>query len=129
MSCMEVRRVELYGQVVRRVALPHFLITETYYQPGMNLPSHGHNFSYLSFVLQGAYQEMCQQRREDCSAGSLIFHPGDEVHSNNFQSIESRCLNLHLTFDQNLVDVDFSKRKHSKNRITAVLTTKIYREI
>jgi AraC family transcriptional regulator len=126
---MEVRRAELHGQVLRKIDLPHFLITETLYQPGMHLPAHGHNYSYVSFVLEGAYQENHHHRSEDCSTGSLIFHPGDEIHSNNFQSVESRCLNLHLNFDETLVDVDFSKRKNSKSRLAVALTTKIYREI
>jgi AraC family transcriptional regulator len=126
---MEVRRAELYGQVLRRVDLPHFLITETLYEPGLHLPAHGHNHSYVSFVLQGAYQEIYYHRAEDCSTGSLIFHPGNEIHSNNFESMESRCLNLQHTFDETLIDVDFSKRKHNKNRLAAPLTTKIYREV
>ena len=126
---MQAQRSELYGKVLRKIDLPHFLITETRYEPGMHLPAHGHNCSYLSFVLQGAYQEIHQHRAEDCSAGSLIFHPRDEIHSNSFQSNESRCLNLHLSFDESLVDVDFSKRKHHKHRTAFALTTRIYREL
>ncbi len=126
---MQAQRSELFGHVLRKVDLPHFLITETRYEPDMQLPAHGHNCSYLSFVLQGAYQEIHHHRAEDCSAGSLIFHPADEIHSDSFHSVESRCLNLHLAFDETLVDVDFSKRQHHKNRSAFTLTTRIYREL
>ncbi|MCI0415451.1 AraC family transcriptional regulator [bacterium] len=126
---MHIQRGELHGQVVRQADLTHFLLTETRYEPDLHLPVHGHNSSYVSFVLQGAYEEIHHQQVEDCSTGSVIFHPADEIHSNNFQSIGSRCLNLHLNFDESVMDVDLSRRKHNRNRSAAGLTTRIYREL
>ena len=60
------------------------------------LPPHEHRKAYLSFVIEGEYDEMVGSLRVRCAASQVRFHPAGEIHSNAFERTGGRVLNLEL---------------------------------
>jgi AraC family transcriptional regulator len=60
------------------------------------LPPHEHGNAYLSFVLDGEYEERVGSRCVRCAPSHVRFHPAGEVHSNAFGRSGGRVLNLEL---------------------------------
>ena len=63
-----------------------FLISRNRYTPKLELNQHAHRRAYMSFVIDGTYDEVCGRRRTTCSRGTLVFHPCGEEHSDIFDS-------------------------------------------
>jgi AraC family transcriptional regulator len=128
---MEFYFNSLYGAVVRNSLVAGFTLTETIYTPSLQLPKHSHQLAYFCFVLQGSFTERYDKQSHTCRASTLIFHPADDVHSDQFHT-EARCFNI-------LMDVRWVQRvcQHSTilNKSTAwhggllaQLATRLYRE-
>ena len=122
-------RQELFGHVLRARDLSHFQLTETSYVAGTHLPQHRHSRSYFSLVLRGAYQEVHDRHTEDCFAGTVIFHPENEIHENVFPSAEATCLNLHPVFTGASMDLDLANRIYQNRGPAVALFQRIYREL
>ena len=58
---------------------------------------HQHETAYLSFLLAGAYLEFCGSRETTCSAGTVIWHPPNDVHGDRFHSTGGHLLNLEIS--------------------------------
>ncbi|HKR00535.1 MAG TPA: AraC family transcriptional regulator [Pyrinomonadaceae bacterium] len=106
-------------------------MTETLYAQSLKLPEHSHSSAYFCFVLQGSFTERQGRGLRTCGASTLIFHPADDAHSDQFHT-RARCFNLQL-------DVRWVERlrQHSTilNRpatwqggLLAQLAAKLYRE-
>jgi AraC family transcriptional regulator len=63
---------------------------------GEVLPPHEHRNAYLSFVIEGEYDEIVGSQRVRCAASHVRFHPAGEIHSNAFGRGGGRVLNLEL---------------------------------
>jgi AraC family transcriptional regulator len=86
----------LHGNIIKNTIIAGFALTETAYEPGLQIPAHRHDFAYFCFVLQGGFNEGYEKRNRSCYPFSLIFHQPQEAHSNNFYAA-TRCFNLQLS--------------------------------
>jgi AraC family transcriptional regulator len=92
---MSTRSASLYGELVKKGTIAGLALTETRYAKDLRLPKHSHDEAYFCFVLNGAYLEQYGRRSRACRPATLIFHPADEVHADQFQSA-ARCFNIQI---------------------------------
>jgi AraC family transcriptional regulator len=85
-----------YGRVLRARRVAGLTLTETTYPPSAVVPSHAHDSSRLCFVLEGGFAERAGGVSKRCGPGTLLFHPRDEPHAQQFDDTTSRCLAVHL---------------------------------
>jgi len=95
---MELRlcRGDYCGEVLSRREVGGFTLTETRYQPGVNVPTHSHENGYICFVRQGAYTESYGRHTRSCHPMTVAIHPSDEVHSERFLDSEARSFNIEV---------------------------------
>lgn len=67
--------------------------TQLAYPPRLRLPRHHHAGPYLCLVAAGGFEERTLQRREVCSAGTVIWNPNGE-HDDRFGEAGARCWNI-----------------------------------
>jgi AraC family transcriptional regulator len=85
----------LYGKVLRKNLVAGLTLTETSYAADLRLPKHAHDEAYFCFVLKGGYTENYGRRSRSCTPSTLIFHPSDEIHSDQFYAA-ARCFNIQM---------------------------------
>ncbi len=85
----------IYGHTLETVKLPNCVLTETLFPGGLHIPVHSHENSYLTFIIEGAYQENLGNVRDECAANTLRFLPAGAPHGDRFDS-RVRCLNVEL---------------------------------
>jgi AraC family transcriptional regulator len=86
----------LHGNIIKNKTISGFKLTETAYDAGLQIPAHSHDFAYFCFVLRGDFNERCERQTRACSPFSLIFHPPQETHSDEFYTA-AKCFNLQLS--------------------------------
>lgn len=92
---MTQRAEYLYGNVLRKNAIAGLTLTETSYTADLRLPKHAHEEAYFCFVLQGEYNENYGRHSRSCTPSTLIFHPSNETHSDQF-CVAARCFNIQM---------------------------------
>jgi AraC family transcriptional regulator len=85
----------LHGEVLRKNLVANLTLTETLYAADLKLPKHAHEEAYFCFVLQGQYTENYGRRSRSCTPSTLIFHPSNETHSDQFYTA-ARCFNIQM---------------------------------
>jgi AraC family transcriptional regulator len=85
----------IYGQTIETVELPNCVLTETLFSSGLRIPVHSHQCPYLTFILEGAYQEKLGSLWDECAANTVRFLPAGAPHGDRFDSAV-RCLNVEL---------------------------------
>ncbi len=85
-----------YGRALRTRRVADLTLTEAAYEPFAVVPPHTHESSRLCFVLEGGFAERAGGVSKRCSAGSLLFHPRNEPHAQQFDDSRSRCLTVQL---------------------------------
>lgn len=121
----------LYGNVTEINKIAGLTLTETTYVSRLKLARHSHEFAYFCFVLDGNFTENYERRTRSCKPASLIFHPPDESHSDDFHT-EARCFNVQM--DNFWLDRvrQFSKitdcSAEFQGGVTSRLAMKIYRK-
>lgn len=88
-----------YGEGVTEKTLGEWTISEWLHPPHQHLTCHTHEQAYLSFVLRGAYTELCERRTLECTPTYLILHPAGEVHADRFHSTGGHLFNIEITAD------------------------------
>jgi AraC family transcriptional regulator len=83
-----------FGEVARIEEAGSMVLTETIYEPGMNLPSHSHGSDHLAILLEGSYLEQSSQGVYLCLPGDAVHYGTDIHHSNLFGNRVGRCLNF-----------------------------------
>lgn len=83
----------IYGRTVETVELHGCTLTEALFPSGLRLPVHSHGNSYLTFVIEGAYQENLGSFRDECAPNTVRFLPAGTPHGDRFDS-RVRCLNV-----------------------------------
>jgi len=86
----------LHGNVIKNKTIAGFKLIETAYHAGLQISTHSHDFAYFCFVLQGNFNEHYARQTRSCSSFSLIFHPPQEKHSDEFLAA-TKCFNLQLS--------------------------------
>ncbi len=88
------------GEVLATWHLRHLTLTETLYRRNLSLAKHSHAVTYLTFVVDGTYQERFGGTTNICRPHSLRCLPAGEPHSDDFPS-GARC--LHVGIEASLV--------------------------
>ena len=84
------------GRRIRAAEFQDFSITETCYAPGANLPSHEHDFTYLSLVLRGGFEESVRRNTELARSASVVLMPRGVAHGECMGSIGARSVTVTL---------------------------------
>jgi AraC family transcriptional regulator len=79
LSCVSAG--ETFGEVLRVREVPGFLLRESRYPAGAELPSHRHAGFYFAYTVRGEMVERTPQGVRRHPAASLHFHPSGEPHS------------------------------------------------
>lgn len=72
------------------------LVSDNLYSPLTRLPAHAHERAYVAFVLQGCFQELCGRESIECTAGTVLLHPAEEIHADAFTSRGGRVFSVEL---------------------------------
>lgn len=121
-----------YGRVVFARRIGDLTLTETVFAPSLVVPAHSHDSSRLCFVLNGGFTEQADGTSKRCGVGSLLFHPRDEPHAQQFDPATSRCLTVQLgrCFASRMeqLDVTVPSRPVTAQRKAAWLAMSLYEE-
>ena len=60
------------------------MLSESVYLPGTRFGHHSHTNPYFCITLRGAYEEVYGNKRRGCKPSTLVFHPANEIHANQF---------------------------------------------
>jgi AraC family transcriptional regulator len=86
----------LYGEALRSRVLTGLVLSERRYAPFFRTPKHAHGHALLCLVIQGGYTETFGTRTRTCEPPLLIFHPADEIHTEQFHQIGGRLFIIEL---------------------------------
>lgn len=92
---------EKFGEAVRSRTIGLFTLSETVYPGGTVLPRHAHRDTFVTFVIEGSFEEQYTGGSVVCRAGAVRFLPAGEVHENR---IESRLRCLHISCEAAALD-------------------------
>jgi len=92
---MPVRNTTL-GVRLRGADFPGLSVAEVRYAPRADLTSHEHQFTYLSLVLRGGFEERVGTRVEQACSASVVVMPEGITHSECIGPIGARSLTVAL---------------------------------
>jgi AraC family transcriptional regulator len=81
----------------RRQDLGEFILTDSVYKPELRMPKHAHELAYFCVVLGGSYTESYAAVSRTYSAGTVVFHPQGETHSDQFHQSGGHIFNVTLS--------------------------------
>jgi len=84
------------GCVLRSRSIGRWKLVETEFGPCATVRMHRHEHPYVSFLIRGSYNENSGSCSHECSPGSVIFHPAEEKHADEFSRLGGLLLNLQL---------------------------------
>jgi AraC family transcriptional regulator len=84
------------GQRIRAAEFRDFSISETAYAPDARLASHEHDFTYLSLVLFGGFQESVGKNTEIARSASVVVMPRGVAHGEQMGSSGARSITITL---------------------------------
>lgn len=109
-----------------------FLLSETHYRPGLNVPPHVHALPYFGFLLDGSYLEHLGRRSVTFAPMSFVFHPSREVRYGRLGERGARLFHVEIS-PQLIASIhdegelpDCSVDRHSGELVT--LSQRLYRE-
>jgi AraC family transcriptional regulator len=85
-----------FGQQ-RREDVGEFVLTDSVYEPHLQVPKHSHDLAYFCVVLRGGYTECYGRVNRSYSTGTVVFHPAGEMHSDQFSDAGGHIFNVALT--------------------------------
>src|SRR5262245_38979080 len=85
-----------YGEMVSRRCVADLILTETRYDPGVQLPRHCHEHAYFCLIRQGGYTEVYGSRERSCGPLTLAYHPPGEMHTQRFAGAQVRSFNVEV---------------------------------
>src|SRR5580704_15370228 len=88
-----LRESSLYGESLRSRTIGLFTLSEQLYPAKLMLPKHVHRHTYMTFVIEGAFEERYASGNMTCRSGAVRFLPAAEVHENRIDS-RLRCLHI-----------------------------------
>ncbi len=84
---------DAFGENLRSRTIGLFTLSEHLYPSAMVLPKHAHALTYITFVIEGAFEERYSNGVITCRSGSVRFLPSGELHENRIDS-KLRCLHV-----------------------------------
>lgn len=88
---------EFYGEVVRRQASAHFVLSEIRHAHPRALPTHAHQAAYFSLLVRGRYAENFEGRRHEYEPLTVWWHRPGIVHDDAIGQGGGCFLNVELT--------------------------------
>lgn len=92
--CMQLRSGQYFGEKENETATDEITVLLSAFTGTETLPVHHHENPYFCLVLNGTYEERMGCATIVCTEGDVLFHPGGAEHSNKFNRVETRCLNI-----------------------------------
>ena len=89
------------SESVRLRTIGLFTLNERIYPGELALPKHSHRQTYITFVIEGAFEERYSNGFLTCRSGAVRFLPAAETHENRIQA-RMRC--LHISTDPAALD-------------------------
>jgi AraC family transcriptional regulator len=93
-SQVTLREGEYFGTVVKSFDNPLFTCNLTSYGARTAIKHHYHENSYVSLLINGAYEEKNRTENKLLQTGQAIFRPRMYTHANDFQSAGGTCFNI-----------------------------------
>src|SRR5579864_3356907 len=81
---------DAFGESLRLRTIGPFTLSEHLYPTPLVLPKHAHRQTYITFVIEGGFEERYSDGRIACRSGAVRFLPAGEVHENRIES-RLRC--------------------------------------
>lgn len=85
------------GQAVRRRQAHGFLITENLFAPSLRIDRHVHDHPHFTFVIEGGFSESYDQIVLDCLAGSVLFVPANQPHTDHIAPAGAHTIGVELS--------------------------------
>jgi AraC-type DNA-binding domain-containing proteins len=85
-----------YGETLRSRNIAGFELSERVYPPGFRTPKHAHKRALFCFVMAGNYTEEYGGRTRECKSSTLLFHPSDELHAEQFHDAGGRSFIIEM---------------------------------
>ncbi|HTM58053.1 MAG TPA: AraC family transcriptional regulator [Candidatus Udaeobacter sp.] len=85
-----------FGTPVRRASFGDLRLVETSFRPNARIERHRHERAYFCLITNGAFEESRGRDVRDYRAGTLVFRPAGEEHSERFGERGGRCLNVEI---------------------------------
>lgn len=85
-----------YGEALRSRKVASFELSERVYPPGFRTPRHAHKRALFCFVMAGNYTEEYGGRTRECKSSTLLFHPPDELHAEQFHDAGGRSFIIEM---------------------------------
>jgi AraC family transcriptional regulator len=82
------------NRLERRVS--GFLLSETHYRGGLQVPPHIHELPYFAFLLAGGYLEHLGRQAVTFAPQSLVFHPAHEVRYGRIRETGARLFHVEI---------------------------------
>jgi len=80
-QCSAESAVPFSGKTLRSCCTRGFQLTERFYAPEQQNPSHTHANAFIEVTLKGQYILYRGQKKQTCLPWTMIYHPPDEPHS------------------------------------------------
>jgi AraC family transcriptional regulator len=84
------------GSRIRTADYRDYSITETSYAPGAQLAAHEHDFTYLSLVLRGGFEESVGRKQERAQSASVVLMPRGVSHAECMGPLGARSVTVTL---------------------------------
>jgi AraC family transcriptional regulator len=123
---------DFYGDIRRKQLVGGFMLTESVYRPGEEIPRHSHQCAYFCLVLGGAFTESYGASSLEYGAQTVVFHPEGEVHADRFHGTGGRVFSVAVppSWAARLRDLSplLDRRACVRGEMTSWLATRLYRE-
>lgn len=94
---MTLKTGQYHGKLLGQEEVSGVILTETVYEPNSKIPTHEHKNPYLCLAVSGEFDEDCFGKRVEVTPSTLIFHPAQKSHANQFDSQGGQCFNIEFT--------------------------------
>jgi AraC family transcriptional regulator len=84
------------GNQLRAVDFHDFNVAEVRYAAGVSLASHAHDFTYLSLVLRGSFEERVGRKVEFARSASVVIMPRGMTHGEDIGPLGARSVTIAL---------------------------------
>jgi AraC family transcriptional regulator len=84
------------GRRIRAAEFHDLSIAETSYAPGASLEPHEHDFTYVSLVLQGGFEESVGRNTELAQSASVVVMPSGVAHGEHMGPLGARSVTMTL---------------------------------
>jgi AraC family transcriptional regulator len=79
------------------------VVVDAQYEPRQRIAPHSHRLPHCTYVVSGEYFERADGHERVCTAGDLLFHRDNEIHSETIGREGARCLNIEFLFKEPVV--------------------------